>query len=220
MKLHGGPSLTGGIKCITETEADKMALAEAEIAPKILTYEDYLREGEINQRYDIIDGVRIFYMASPSIPHQEYGINVLELLRAYQRQTRRGRTLNAPLDILVSRFPLRTRQPDVLFISAERLQEAGGNHADVPLTVAPEIVVEVLSGSDTRRVRAEKIADYCLIGVNERWLVSPEGETVEVLRLTPEGPVREALYGSGQTLQSLTFPDMTLALDDIFRIEE
>ena len=197
-----------------------MALDEAEIAPKILTYEDYLREGEINQRYDIIDGVRIYSMASPSIPHQEYAINILELLRTYQRQTRRGRTLNAPLDILISRFPLRTRQPDVLFISVERLHEAGGNHADVPLTVGPEIVVEVLSGSDTRRVRNEKITDYCSIGINECWLVSPEAETVEVLRLTSEGPVREALYGIGQTLQSLTFPDLTIALDDIFRIEE
>jgi len=159
-------------------------------------------------------------MASPSIPHQEFAINILELLRAYQRQTRHGRTLNAPLDILISRFPLRTRQPDVLFISNERLQQAGGNHADVPLTVGPEIVVEVLSGSDTRRVRADKIADYCTIGVNECWLVSPVGETVEVLRVTSEGAVREALYGAGQTLQSLTFPDLTLALDDIFRIEE
>jgi len=41
-----------------------------------------------------------------------------------------------------------------------------------------------------------------------------------VLRLTQDGPVREALYGAGQTLQSLTFPDLTLALGDIFRIKE
>ena len=51
-------------------------------------------------------------------------------------------------------------------------------------------------------------------------LAGPIAETVEVLRLTPAGPVRVALYGAGETLQSLTFPDMTVALDDIFRIEE
>ncbi len=51
-------------------------------------------------------------------------------------------------------------------------------------------------------------------------MISPEAETVEVLRLSAEGPSREALYGSGQTLQCLTFPDLTLAPDDIFRIEE
>ena len=62
--------------------------------------------------------------------------------------------------------------------------------------------------------------DYCTVGVNECWLVSPEADTVEVLRLTPEGPERAALYGVGEAVQSLTFPELTLALDDIFRIEE
>ena len=46
-----------------------MAVAAQQVEPKILTFEDYLLEGEINQRYDIIDGVRVFYMASPTIPH-------------------------------------------------------------------------------------------------------------------------------------------------------
>ena len=147
-------------------------------------------------------------------------MNILELLRDYQKRTRRGRTLIAPLDVLVSRLPLRTRQPDVFFISTERLQTTGGRASEFPLIVAPELTVEVLSGSDTRRTRANKIADFCRIGVNECWLVGPEAETVEVLRLTPEGPERAALYGAGETLQSLTFPDLTLALDAIFRIEE
>ncbi len=193
-----------------------MALAEATTG--LLTYEDYMAEGEINRRYDILDGVRV-YMASASARHCDVMLNVAILLRGCQRASRTGRTILPPCDVLISRSPLRTRQPDALFISPARfgsrpLSEMG------PLDPAPESVVEVLSGSDTHRVRAEKIADYCLIGVNECWLVSPEGETVEVLRLTLDGPEREALYGLGETLQSLTFPDLTLALDDIFRIEE
>jgi len=106
-------------------------------------------------------------MASPTVDHQETVINILELLRVYQRATRRGRALTAPLDVLVSRNPLRTRQPDVLFISRERLEEAGGRFLEGPLTTAPELAVEVLSGSDTRRARADKIADYAAIGVTE-----------------------------------------------------
>jgi Uma2 family endonuclease len=197
-----------------------MTVAIQSAPPKKMTYEDYLAEGEINQRYDIIDGVRMLYMASPTLPHQVIVIHILESLREYQKQTRRGMAIIAPLDILVSRLPLRTRQPDVFFISRERLDSEGGSHPEVPLTVAPELVVEVLSGSDTRRTRTDKIADFCSIGGNECWLVAPEGETVEVLRLTPEGAVRAAIYGAGETAQSLTFPDLTLALDDIFRLEE
>ena len=89
-----------------------------------------------------------------------------------------------------------------------------------PLDPAPELVVEVLLPNETDHSREGKIMDYCTVGVNECWLVSPEADTVEVLRLTLDGPEREALYGLGETLQSLTFPDLTLALDDIFRIEE
>lgn len=195
-----------------------MALAEAEIASRTLTYEDYLSEGVVYGRYEIIDGVRHF-MPNPTPLHQEIAGAIYELLRAWQRQTRLGRTFMAPRDVLVSVNPMRTRQPDVLFISNERI---GGQPLfdPAPFAQAPELVVEVLSDSDTRQMRLAKIRDFCSVSVNECWLVSPETESVEVLRLTPGGPERAALYGLGETLQSLTFPDLTLALDDIFRIEE
>ena len=199
-------------------EADLEANLKAAIAPKVLTYEAYLKEGVVYGRYDIIDGVRRF-MPNPTPLHQEIALTIAEYLRIWQRQTKRGRTFMAPRDVLVRINPMRTRQPDVLFISNERI---GGQPLSdpAPFGQSPELVVEVLSDSDTRQMRFAKIRDFCAVGVNECWLVSPETESVEVLRLTPEGPVREALYGLGQTLQSLTFPDLTLGLDDIFRIEE
>lgn len=195
-----------------------MAVLEAEIAPKTLTYEDYLSEGVVYGRYEIIDGVRRF-MSNPTPLHQEIAMTISEHLRAWQKRTKRGRTFMAPRDVLVSRNPMRTRQPDVLFISNERI---GGQPLSepAPFGQAPELVVEVLSESDTRQMRFAKIQDFCAIGVNECWLVSPETESVEVLRLTLDGPEREAFYGLGEMLQSLTFPDLTLALDDISRIEE
>ncbi len=195
-----------------------MAVLEAEVSPKLLTYEEYLNEGIVYGRYEIIDGVRHF-MPNPTPLHQEIALTIAENLRLWQRQTKRGRTFMAPRDVLVRVNPMRTRQPDVLFISNERI---GGQPLSdpAPFGQAPELVVEVLSDSDTRQMRFAKIRDFCVVGVKECWLVSPETESVEVLRLTSEGPVREALYGLGQTLQSLTFPGLTLALDDIFRIEE
>lgn len=195
-----------------------MAVAAQLAQPQVLTYEDYLHEGEVNAHYDIIDGVRVF-MTQPSIGHQEIALNVAELLRAYQRRSRRGRTIIAPCDILIRYQPLRTRQPDVLFISRERYGDRLPQDA-LPLSPAPEIAVEVLSPSETRSIRLAKITDYCAVDVKECWLVSPEAGTVEVLRLTPDGSKRAALYTLSETLQSLTFRDLTVALDDIFRIEE
>ena len=195
-----------------------MAVLEAEVSPKLLTYEAHMAKGEDNRCYDIVDGERIF-LQDGSILRQEIVFNLFEKLREYQRQTRRGKVRIAPCDVLVTRKPLRLRQPDVLFISHERY--AGRTLQSVePLSPAPELAIEVLPPSATRSSREGKIADYCAVGVNECWLVSPEAETVEILRLTSEGPMREALYGLGQTLQSITFPDLTLSLEDIFRIEE
>lgn len=195
-----------------------MALAEAEIQPKTLTYEEYLAERVVYGRYEIINGVRHF-MPNPALMHQDLAGAIYELFHVWQKQTRLGHTYIAPRDVLVSINPIRTRQPDVLFISNGRI--AGQQLSDpAPFGRAPELVVEVLSDSDTRQMRFAKIRDFCAVGVNECWLVSPETESVEVLRLTHDGPEREALYGLGETLQSLTFPDLTLALDDIFRIEE
>ncbi|MBV9850442.1 MAG: Uma2 family endonuclease [Armatimonadetes bacterium] len=195
-----------------------VAPAPPQAPTKLLTYADYMAEGEINRRYDIIDGERIF-MPQPTDGHQELALNIAELLRAYQRKTKAGRAMIAPCDVLITRDPFRTRQPDVLFVSNERYRGRTPQDAS-PWSPAPELVAEILSPSERRGIRLSKIADYCAVDVKECWLVSPQAQTVEVLRLTPGGPERAALHGAGETLQSLTFEDLTLALDDIFHIED
>ena len=195
-----------------------VAAAPPQAPIKLLTYADYMAEGEINRRYDIIDGERIF-MTQPTDGHQDIAANIFVPFYDYQTRTKRGRAKFAPCDVLITRDPIRTRQPDVLFISNERY--AGRTPKDArPLRPCPGVGRGSLSPSETRSIRLGKITDYCAVDVKECWVVSPEAETVEVLRLTPEGPERAALYGAGQTLQSLTYPDLTLALDDIFRVEE
>lgn len=200
-----------------------MAVAEPQAPPKTLTYERYLAEFLTEpvtmQPCEIIDGVRVT-MTSPSWWHQKIAFALAKLLDQYQLVGIRGQVLQSPLDVLIGPSPLRVRQPDVFFISNRRLTQGGGAPDLGPLTVAPELVIEILSPSETRRILNAKIRDFCAIGVAECWVISPEGETVEVLRLTPDGPVREALYGIGQSAQSLTFSGLALALDDIFRIEE
>ena len=200
-----------------------MAVLEADVSPKLLTYERYLSEFLTEpvtmQPCEIINGVRV-YMTSPNWWHQKIAFALAKLLDEYQEAATPGQVLQSPLDVMISAYPLKVRQPDVFFITNQRLAQGGGAPSLGPLTIAPELVIEILSPSETRRILNAKISDFCAIGVNECWVISPESETVEVLRLTSEGPVREALYGLGQTLQSLTFPDLTLALDDIFRIEE
>src|SRR5262249_26251775 len=165
-----------------------MAVTKPQTASSVLTYEQYMAEGEIHQRYDIVDGVR-FYMPGPNWRHQRIQVNATGILRDYERRTGSGFVIAAPFDILIRRVPtLQTRQPDVLFITRAQLESGGGVPELGPLEVAPELVVEILSDSETERSLAAKLADYVTIGVKEAWLVRPERRTVEVVRLAPDGP--------------------------------
>ncbi|MCC6443713.1 MAG: Uma2 family endonuclease [Armatimonadetes bacterium] len=194
-----------------------MAVQAKEKDTSVLTYEDYMAEGEVFKRYDILDGVRIF-MTNPTRRHQEILGNIFEHLRNYQRQNRIGKAYVSPCDILIARNPLRTRQPDLLFISHEQLVKCPDDLDPAPLEAAPELVVEILSASDTRRTRNAKIADYCAVGVRECWVVSPEAETVEVLRLSPDGPERMDIYGPGQTVRSVCLEGLEAPADSFFAV--
>ena len=183
-------------------------------APAGMSYEDYLAEGETNWRYDIIDGVRV-NMPSPTPYHQKVAQRITRLLEDYEVETGSGVTLAAPCDVRISLFPLRTRQPDVMFVSFERLRGQPLT-APPPLEAAPELVIEVIPDSDRQRVLAAKIADFISIGVDECWTVRPDDRTVTVLRLTSDGPEEVATYSDGETVLSETLPGLALRVDDVF----
>src|SRR5262245_31583261 len=109
-----------------------MAVAEKAVRSLPLTYEEYLAEGEINRRYDINDGVRL-WMTNPTRRHRRILLKVAELLHGYERAAGRGATLVAPCDVLIRRGPLRTRQPDVIFISHAQLANCAPATDPAPL---------------------------------------------------------------------------------------
>lgn len=183
---------------------------------KPLTYEDWRATPESNERYEIIDGVMLMCPA-PTIEHQWLIANLNDQLRPFVKKRKLGAVLAAPLDVVVRRAPLRTRQPDVLFISFEKSGKTLAELRKLPfLDIAPDLAVEILSPSDTRRVLNNKLQDYCKIGVRECWLVSPEAETIEVLRLSPAGATRVKLFGAGDTLRSEVLPDFKMKVDAVF----
>jgi Uma2 family endonuclease len=189
---------------------------------RAMTYEEYLTGPVEKTRYDIIDGWKIYRkygaknLPSPTQGHQDIVLNLGEAFRAFQRSAQQGRVMIAPRDVLISRRPVRTRQPDVLFISNSRLENNVPSDDPAPLTPAPELVVEILSPSGTRRVQTAKIADYVSVDVRECWLVSIEAETVEILELTGSEIKTVAVYGRGQTVSSVIFPGLMVNVDTIF----
>ena len=154
-------------------------------------------------------------MPGASRRHQRIADSITQLLRAFERQTGLGMSVSAPYDVLIRRSPkMQTRQPDVLFVSYVRLTQSGSDSEEGPLEVAPELVVEVISSSETQRILSDKIVDYITIGVSECWVVRPDAGTVEVL--TPDGASSAAIYGLGETVQSGVFAGLAVLVADIF----
>jgi Uma2 family endonuclease len=178
---------------------------------KHLTYEKYLALPEMKRRYSIIDG-ELLMAAAPTPDHQTVVQETFVKLDAFVRAQRLGRVFLAPLDVVIQRDPLRTRQPDLLFISNARRYIIGLQ----VIEGGPDLVIEVLSPANTRRELEEKLLDYQAIGVREAWIIGPQGRTVEVLKLASERIERLGLYGLGDVIVSQTLPEFHLTVNEIF----
>lgn len=187
------------------------------IGAKRLTFEKWLALPETKQRYEIVDGVMLMAPA-PTPTHQWVMQKILMKLTSFVEEQDLGVVLSAPVDLMIQRAPLWTRQPDVLYLNAERTGIRGP--AELRglqfLETTPDLVVEVLSPSNSRRDIEERLADYRRIGVLECWLASPEAETIEVLHLSPGETSTEAIFGIDDTLSSEVLSDFTLTTRDIF----
>jgi Uma2 family endonuclease len=182
-----------------------------------LTYETYMAEPQVEGRYDIINGMRVF-MLGASWDHQTISGNLYDALKHYSRTSKVGKALYSPFDVLIQRLPkLQTRQPDLLFISNTRLARGGGISQSGPLSVAPELVVEIISNSETQRILDDKVADYGSICVEECWVIRPETRTIELLQPSLSGSQVIATFDETQSVNSLVFPDLVVPVEDLFQ---
>ena len=143
---------------------------------RLYTYDELVAEmPETNQPHELWDGELVMSPA-PSFFHQQIAFRFQRALHDWVEANKRGAVAGAPIDMVLS--PHRAVQPDVAFISQERLaiiQRAIMGPAD--------LVAEVVSLGGRGHDRIEKRDLYEQHGVKEYWIIDPEPETVEVLAL-------------------------------------
>ena len=171
-------------------------------------YHDYLQLPE-DKRYEILDG-ELCVVPAPNIRHQTIGLKFKVALHRHVENSALGLILDAPCDIVLSQENV--VQPDVIFVSSERLSIVGAANISGP----PDLVIEILSpGTRTRDLEIKRKL-YARFGVREYWIIDPDAETVEVLCWTEAGYRTEALVSRAGTLGSPLFPDLNLNLKEIF----
>ncbi|HXO40266.1 MAG TPA: Uma2 family endonuclease [Thermoanaerobaculia bacterium] len=181
-----------------------------------LTYADLVAMPEDGKRHELIDGEH-YVTPSPTLRHQLVLGNLHLDLGGYVEANGIGKTFFAPLDVILSDYDV--VEPDLLFVSRERLARIGGPY----IHAAPDLAVEVLSPG-TRRIDAtQKLRVYEKFGVAEYWMIDPEAEWVEVHRASSAGghalhQIARLLRERGDgPLTSPLFPGFALQLDRLFR---
>ncbi len=180
--------------------------------PKVLTYEEWLRMPSPQCGIEeVVDG-EISIMPPPPITHARI-IHRLSFLLARQIDENLFTLLESAFGVVIQKDPLTCRQPDLALCRNESMVIKDGL-----LHSPPDLIVEVLSPSETRHRKEEKLRDYASIGVPEVWLLSPDFEAVEVRRLKEGRYHREGIFVEG-TLTPVRFPEIKVDITSIWPLE-
>jgi Uma2 family endonuclease len=172
-----------------------------------VTYEEWLQMPIVDGREEVVNG-EIRIMPPNKMPHPRVVDN---LTAAFHRQLDRSAThlFASVFGLVVRREPLTCRAPDIaVFDRSTMVEQDGYVHS------APQLAIEVLSPSETRKEISEKLRDYLSIGTVEVWLVSPEARIVEVLVLE-DGKFRRSAILEG-ILKPKHFPTVQIDISEIW----
>lgn len=190
-------------------DIDMTALAVSE---RLLTPEEFY-ELEDSVAYELDDGI----LEERAVSRQSSEIGAILIIEAggVVRRQRLGKAYGA--DMALQFFPGRPRRiprADFVFVSNERL---GAAEPDAPyLTVAPELLAEVVSPSERAAKTDRKVQEYIEAGVRLVWVVYPETQRVMVYRAdgsTQLVPFESALDGED------VLPGFRLPLSELFPAE-
>ena len=174
-----------------------------------VTYEEWLHMPQLQDATEEAVNGEIRITPPAKLVH---ALIVEELHRAFFSQMDRKlvRVLSSSFGLIIRKRPLTSRVPDIAVFEIATMVEADGC-----VHSPPQLVVELLSPANTRRERAEKLADYAELGVPEVWIVSPEARTVELLHIESGQYTRTQILAAGDRLKPRLFPHVEV---DISRI--
>ncbi len=126
--------------------------------------------------YQLIHG-ELVISPTPTPYHQKILGRILCKVLKFAEQSDLGQVFPSPIDVYFNDD--NAYQPDVVFVSTERLDIIG----ETNVQGAPDLVVEVLS-SNAKRDLVDKKDVYEAFGVKEYWIIDPERKSIDVLENT------------------------------------
>jgi Uma2 family endonuclease len=121
---------------------------------------------------------KLFIMALPTPTHQEILTNVATYLNLFIKENKLGKLFVAPIGVHIKEgYSL---QPDIVLVlnhNVEKITEKG-------IYKSPDLVVEVISPANYKKLREAKKQEYADFGVREYWEIYPKKKKINVEILT------------------------------------
>jgi Uma2 family endonuclease len=108
--------------------------------------------------------------------------------------------------------PGQVRMPDISFVLGTRVTEEMLKSQKV-LRLAPDLAVEVLSETNTRKEMSRKLREYFEAGVRLVWYIDPETETAQAF-VSPEK--FDTISGEQELVGGDLLPGFAVKLSDVF----
>ncbi len=183
-------------------------MASIAVEKKKYTYEDYIKISD-DKRYELING-ELIMTPSPIPNHQRISGKLEFVVRKFVTENNLGEVFDAPCDVYLD--DENVVQPDILFISKDRLDIIGEKN----IQGAPNLVVEIISENSVHRDMVQKKRLYARFGVKEYWIVIPEEKEVEVYILKGEAYRLYKTYTKVDILESASLKGLKIGLEEIF----
>jgi Uma2 family endonuclease len=178
----------------------------------LYSYADYKDwDLKVGERYELIYG-EAYAMAGPNTKHQQILIELSSQFHDYLRG-KPCKVFPAPYDVRLfyeeDESDDTVVQPDIMVICDKNKIGPEGCRG------APDLVIEILSPSNTAIEMERKFSLYREAGIREYWIVDPVNNSIKAYRFQGELIITNT-YGTKDTIPISIFPDFSIALEQVF----
>ncbi len=176
------------------------------VTTRLSTADDLFRLGP-DARHELIEG-ELIGMSPQGRVHGRAISNLAFFLTQQIRADQSGELLSGDVGFILSRDPDTVLAPDIAFVRAARLLNAGDGY----LELAPDLAVEIISPGNSSAEIERKISIYLESGSDEVWVVNPRKREVAVHR----GQGMVVVLRVDDKLESPIFSNLSLRISEIF----
>ena len=194
-------------QCLEELQ-EEITIKVKETAQKY-TYADYIKWDDDN-RCELIDGVIYTMTPAPTWEHQSVSGELYKQLAIFLTG-KKCKVFSAPFDVRLNADSGDDNvvQPDVVVV-CDRSKLAGTGYNGVP-----DMIIEILSPSTSRKDKILKFNKYLQAGVREYWIVDPDYKIVSVYVLK-NGKYVTAAYSDTDIIPVQVLEGCVIDMKEVF----